>query len=268
VETNIWSKKALAEESWRRWVVGELGLFFDKKGAEWIIGSYRYPRAQERLRIHQKCSSFSEEDIYEEIEWHRYMIGQEAEIEIVPALPDRPLVVRPNVRRRILPGREAQVHFYVPVWIQLFSHSVNRRVMLEEHPSLRLSSTWFGDMQTGELCYTLETVLSQEFERSSPPAPYYAECVLNINNISSSLLDFYRIAVHVEYLNLYLDGDGLHTNEVNVNFSGIDQISQVKYSTRGPKWLKNPVKIASAREVPSKNILKRSFSYIKHLTEM
>jgi len=122
-------------------------------------------------------------------------------------------------------------------------------------------------MQSGELCYTLDTELYQDAHKT-PEYGYLAACMLNIQNNSHSLLDFSRMAVHVEHLSLFKNGTGLFTNEVSINFNGVEQISQVKYSPRGPREIEGLRKISGPRLAYSNNLLKRSFSFFRQLTEI
>jgi len=181
-------------------------------------------------------------------------------------MPNRPLVLRPLVRRKLLPGNKARLLFFIPVWLQLYDVKKNSNNLISEYPTVVLSSTWFGDMQSGELCYAHETELLHEIHTSPHPAVNYAACILNIQNSSHLLLDFFRMAVHVEHLTLYGDGTHLYTNEVSVNFTGIEQISQLKYGSRGPREIETLQKINGPRESASRSILKRSFSFIKQLS--
>ncbi|GEM_PF-3089116 len=201
------------------------------------------------------------------ITWDWYAGGKDREITLLPAMPDRPLVLKPRVKRHILPGCKTKLLFFVPVWIQLYTGSGDKSNLIFQFPSQVLSSTWFGEMQNGELCYALERDLL-ESRPAVAMSPFSAVCTLNIENGSQFLLDFQRMAVHVEYLSLFTDGHSLYTNEVYVKFNGVDQISQIKYSSRAPKWSGNITKINTSRERPTKNILKKSFYFIKALTDM
>lgn len=264
----VWGKSELQESDWQGWRVGRLELQIKRDEQEWIVGSRMHSRDVLEAGAEDNPSLNINTGEDESIDWHRYLVGDERLIHVIPALPNRPLVLKPAVRRRILPGRRAQFVFYIPVWLQLYVRDRDPKSFIAEFPTVTLSSTWFGDMQTGELCYSWETDLRQEQLSAQIPGENYSTCVLNVHNSSNTLLDFFRIAIHVEYLSLFSDGANLYTNEIYVNFSGLDQVSQVKYSSRGPKWIPGLQKVNEARETPSKNILKRSFYYIKQLAEI
>lgn len=261
----------LEEGAWYSLRAGELEMLLKRETNEWIEGIRHYPGQSVFSTGLEKLSSLPTGlygDFSEEYTWYRYLIGDEYRLELMPSLPDRPLVLKPSVRRKILPGHRARLLFFIPVWIQLYGVRKDASHMVSEYPTTVLSSTWFGDMQGGELCYALETVLLQEVKNITPPTAFHAACILNIRNSSNLLLDFFRMAVHVEYLSLFGDGEKLYTNEVNVTFTGIDQVSQVKYAARGPRGLAELKKLTEPRETASKSILKRSFSFIKQLSFM
>lgn len=261
----------LEENRWYSLRAGELEMLIKRETDEWIEGVRHYPGESVFSTGIQGLSSFPTglyEDFSEEYSWYRYLIGGEYHLELFPALPDRPLVLKPSVRRKILPGHKTKLLFFIPLWIQLYGVRKDVSHMVSEYPTAMLSSTWFGDIQGGDLSYALETGLQQEVKDFRHPTPFHAACFLNIQNSSNLLLDFFRMAVHVEYLSLFGDGEKLYTNEVNVNFTGIDQVSQVKYTSRGPRGIAALKKIVEPRQTASKSILKRSFSFIKQLSVM
>lgn len=261
----------LKEGGWYSLRAGELEMLIKKETDEWIEGVRHYPGESVFSTGFEELSRLPTglyEDFSEEYSWYRYLIGGDYHLEVFPALPDRSLVLKPSVRRKILPGHKARLLFFIPIWVQLYGVRKDAFHLVSEYPTAMLSSTWFGDMQGGELSYALETGLLQEVKDIRHPSPFHAACILNIQNSSNLLLDFFRMAVHAEYLSLFGDGANLYTNEVNVTFTGIDQVSQVKYTTRGPRGIAALKKIVEARQTSSKNILKRSFSFIKQLSVM
>jgi len=258
----------LEEGKWYSLRAGELEMILKRDADEWVEGVRHYPGESPLPTGLSAVSGGGYKEFSEDYSWYRYLIGGEYRLELLPALPDRPLVLKPSIRRKILPGYRARLLFFIPIWVQLYGMRKDTAHRISEYPTSVLSSTWFGDMQGGELSYALETGLIQEVRQIEHPSYYHAACILNIQNNSNLLLDFFRMAVHVEHLSLYDDGERLFTNEVNVNFTGIDQVSQVKYSPRGPKGISSLRRINEPRESASRSILKRSFSFIKQLSVM
>ena len=91
----------------------------------------------------------------EDLDWGRWVIGDTADtLQLSPAMPDRPVVVRPEMPVKIPPAREALFFVSIPIWVRINAGSGDL-LKLCEHPSLVLSNTWFGDPMSGELCYAL-----------------------------------------------------------------------------------------------------------------
>ncbi|MCF7913925.1 MAG: hypothetical protein K9L66_02030 [Spirochaetaceae bacterium] len=266
--SKMWLPEKLKLKTWYYRCIGTLELWVKKEEkGELVIGQRRCETGQEEVLKWIELSSEQVNASDKSIEWDWYAGGSNQEITVLPAMPNRPLVLKPQVRRHIQPGCKTQLLIFIPVWLLFYSGHEEEQNKLCELPSEILSSTWFGEMQNGELCYALNRGLL-ESRPAVALSPHSAACTLNIHNASNSLLDFQRMAVHVEYLSLFSDGHSLYTNEVYVKFNGVDKISQVKYSARGPKWGGELTKLKSPREHPTKNLLKKSFYFFKSLTEM
>ena len=266
--SKLWTAEKLNFKTWYYRCIGTLELWVKKEEkGELIIGRRRCAEGKEDVLKWIELSAGQVNASDNSIEWDWYAGGSNREITVLPAMPNRPLVLKPQVRRHIQPGCKTQLLFFIPVWLLFYSGHEEEQNKLCELPSEILSSTRFGEMQNGELCYALERDLL-ESRPAVALSPHSAVCTLNIHNDSNSLLDFQRMAVHVEYLSIFSDGHSLYTNEVNVKFNGVDKISQVKYSARGPKWGGGLTKLKGPREHPTKSLLKKSFYFIKSLTEM
>lgn len=265
----FWGSTQVSDKSWYYVNSGTLELWLRKnENGELLVGNRRNGNPPDSpLMWTEIALKDADIDADGSINWDWYAGHPHREITVLPAMPDRPLVLKPQVNRHILPGCKTQLLFFIPVWFQIYSGNEAPENLIAQHPSEILSSTWFGEMQSGELCYALERDL-QENRPTVALSPLSAVCTLNIHNDSQSLLDFQRMAVHVEYLSIFTDGHSLYTNEVAVKFNGVDQISQVKYSLRAPKWSGSTNRIKIPREHPTRSLLKKSFYFIKSLTEM
>ncbi|HQU74499.1 MAG TPA: hypothetical protein PLG66_19495, partial [Calditrichia bacterium] len=86
--------------------------------------------------------------------WQRWTLGKRhGQLEIVPALPDLPLVINPEDPLHLPPGIECQIYVSIPLWVEL---QIGKNSLLRV-PTLQLSKTWFGNFVAGELCYALTT---------------------------------------------------------------------------------------------------------------
>jgi hypothetical protein len=138
---------------------------------------------------------------------------------------------------------------------------------MEEIPTRRLASTWFGDIATGELCYAIEAPLERTLEQLELSRAF-AACEVMVRNQSRERLRFERICVHVEHMRLY-DADGrLWTNEVRVAFRGTDQVSQLAFEPGPPARAVGAVPVSEPRVPPESGIIKRSFALIREIAGM
>jgi hypothetical protein len=272
MENKVWTDFTLSPEDCLRWVSPEITVSLKKEGEELVVG--KWPTVEtDALGLMEDTASCPDD-----VEWSRFVLGKEQNFELSPLLPDRPIVLLPKVGRQLPPGRKGEFFFLVPVRAGLWAGTGDKRTKLMEFPCRSLTSTWFGDMLTGELCYGHSTRLftAGTAYEAAEYSLFDAGIKLHLRNTSQNMLDFSRICVHVEHLSLYLDKDDdrepLLTNEVFVIFSGTDQVSQVRFGKRGPKGSSRGeaamARIAPPRIEPEKSILKRSFSFLKSLAEI
>jgi len=260
LENGPWARQDFKDGSVRYWEFGKLRLWIRKAGKEWQISSDYY-------EVNTDGPKFAD-PVPEppDTVWDRFVTGDETILEVKPILPDRPIIVRPEYPLKIMRGSGADFFLHVPVWLQAHAIIGTRSMPLAEYPSEHLSSSWFGDMKTGELCYSYRENL-----RPQPIIPpencWTAVCPLVIRNTSQSALDFQRFCVRCVHLSLYIGQENLFTNEIQVRFSGEEQVSQVVFSPRPPD-VGEPLQVIAEPRAPTGSILKKSFSFLKTLTDM
>ncbi len=237
-----------------------VSFWIAREDDEWQIAFESYSEADGRgdERIGQEIEKPDDR------EWTRIVTSGQDTLELVPALPDKPIVVRPESVISIMPGREARLYCSIPLWLRFVSRQQAKQELLHEVPSLQLSKIWFGDPLSGELCYSLDSQLSRSYE-GFPPSSLSAVCPLQVRNGATERLLFERICVHVEHLNLYGSRDRLWTNQVNVLFRGADQVSQVTLSMKPPK---DTSLITPQRVKVSRSFIKKSFNFLRQVTGM
>ncbi|MFP4378105.1 MAG: DUF432 domain-containing protein [Spirochaetales bacterium] len=228
--------------------IGDLTVYARMNSDEWELAS----AYDEQVRC------------VDDLAWSRYVTVQDDAIEIRPALPDRPVVVRPESPIVILPGRWGRFYFHVPIWARFLSTARGKTQLIEEMPTHKLQSTWFGDPVEGELCYSLESRLMREV--ASDHDDSNAVCEVTVQNQSKERLRFERICVHVESMRLFAGSGQLWTNELKVTFTGADQISDLTFRPDPPERAKHPVEVSEPRIAPDSNIFRRSFTLIREIT--
>jgi len=224
---------------------------------EWEI-AYRHASVDEEI---------PDDGCVDDLPWSRFVTVADDRLKTAPALPDRPVIVRPASPIVILPGRWGRFFFRVPLWVRFMSQSGHRETMMEEIPTRRPASTWFGGLATGELCYAIEAPLQRELEQLEL-SEAFAACEVTIRNNSRERLRFERICVHVEHMRLYQAGSRLWTNEVRVGFRGADQVSQLTFEQRPPERAGDVVAVSEPRVPAESGLIKRSFALIREIAGM
>jgi hypothetical protein len=228
---------------------GGLNVHFRRMENEW---HFAYSYGEENLR----------DPGGEKKQWRRFVSAAKESLELMPVLPDRPLVIRPEYQVSIFPGETAHFFISVPVWYRFTAVSGRKRMNIIDIPSNVLSNTWFGDKSAGELCYSLDVPFActpDKLELGSTTVI----CTLAVRNSSEERLMFERLCVHVENLSIFVDDDTLWTSEIKVLFKGVDQISQIDIQDRSPKNVPAARKLTGPREISNKSILHRSFTSIR-----
>lgn len=237
--------------------VGRCRLWTRSRRDEWEI-AYRYSAVDEEI---------PDEECSDDLPWSRYVTVADGRLKTVPALPDRPVIVRPASPIVILPERWGRFFFRVPLWVRFVSQKGHRETTMEEIPTRRLASTWFGGIATGELCYAIEAPLQRELEELEL-SEAFAACEVTVRNSSRERLRFERICVHVEHMRLYQAGAQLWTNEVRVAFRGVDQVSQLSFEPGPPERAGDVVPVSEPRLPAESGIIKRSFALIREIAGM
>lgn len=255
---NLWNAYNIKENVCYYWKIGLCKIWIQNIADEWLV-------AIERISEEEDTIIAQHGEKPENLTWNRYIYKSELNIiRFVPCLPDRPIVVDPELPIRILPDNSALFFVSIPSWIRIFT-GTQGKIMLLEVPAEVLSNTWFGDPMEGELCYSFKT-LARRSLKDINPRPHRIYCPVNVYNGATVPLEFQKLCIHVENLRVYKGKELLLTNEIDIIFLGDDQPSQIKLSGRKPSIDKDCKLICEAR-MPSKgSLLKRSFSLLKYFT--
>ncbi len=235
----------------------QLWLFPDKE--EWYGASIRLPEDPQRddsLRVELVKES------PEGLDWQRWVAnGKSRTARLTPMLPDRPIVVRSASPLKMAMDSTAHYFIAIPAWVQV-SVGEPQRTDLWQEPAQILSNTWFGDPASGELCYALRTGLHSGAV-GGDFLPYTVVCPITIRNTSSAILEFQRLCVHVEYLDIFPGRTYLWANGVRVSFKGEEQFSQVDIEERPPEIDQPGPVLSQARRREDRSLIRRSFSMLK-----
>ena len=261
---DIWgSTKSLDLNKQYRVQIGPLILWLKYLSDEILIAAEHIE--DETGESEASTFSITDESAKELLDWKRWVVGENSNtISIFPVMPDRPVVVRPEVPVKIPEGHEALFFVSIPVWVKIVVSNTKEIVLCQE-PSIVLSNIWFGDPMSGELCYSLRTMARRQIVDTNPK-PHRAACPVRILNTTKSQLDVDRFCVHVEYLNIYKGTNRLWTNEVRINFQGEDAVSKIEYIQKSPEYEKVNGVVSKATMPWKKTLLKKSLGTFKSLT--
>jgi len=138
-------------------------------------------------------------------------------IRVMPALPDRQVVVRPESPLSVSPGERVTLYASAPVWMAFQVEVLRRRgrgaptsapVVLSELPTARPTDTWFGpNTREGELAYAVRTAARMRVDLL-PLRPHRAVIPIAVENDGLGAMVLSRVAVPTPYLPLYVDEAG------------------------------------------------------------
>ncbi len=199
-------------------------------------------------------------------DWTRWSLERESRIEVLPVLPDRPVVVSPELPFYLPPQGIARVFVRVPLFVRLDSIDPSgNRQSLGEFPTVVLSDTWWGGYTEGALAYWLTTrarrhVTNEVFE------PHLAICPLVLINEFDQPLPVERFTVRVAYLTLFGRGDAVWTDEVQVRYRGFQEGSEIRYTGRVPDIAGELDLLSPHREKPPRGLHAKTFGRFRALS--
>jgi hypothetical protein len=261
----LWEPKEIKPETWYHTRIGPLDFWIKRSQADWYL---THERQLDREKVQQVPAPlhFAQTDSrVQRLTWTRWVAGEESnQVQFLPALPDRSLVIRPRYPLNVPRGKDVLFFVNIPVWVRILV-GLPEKTTLFELPTVVLSKTWFGDPTTGELCYSLKTKAMRDLNAVENHA-YMATCPVLIRNQAPSDLDFQRICIRVEHLTVYQGETRLWTNQVEVQFRGEELTSQIIMNRDIPGFDEAAEAICPAREPVEKSLLKKSFFFLKSLT--
>ncbi|HEX5340113.1 MAG TPA: hypothetical protein VFX47_04475 [Gammaproteobacteria bacterium] len=200
-----WGEFILPLQSMGRWHIGPLELWAQHLAGEWRLAwhsgeelmqaatSVELGLPIDRPNTDMQVCRFSFRDT-------------DKPLRLVPALADRPVVVRPETPLFIPSGEEVTLFVSTTLWVTLYVGQ--HTPLLMEMPSLRPSDTWFGpDTRHGELCYASRTLAQLRME-DVVPRPHRAITPVQIRNHGHDTLLLERLSVPVPLLSLHKNKAG------------------------------------------------------------
>jgi hypothetical protein len=257
----LWDPVTIKADALYQASFSTLAVWLKRSREDWYLASQRPEKETEPAPLREVKVAKLRQDL----SFSRWVVGQDVSaVQFVPAMPDRSMIVRPAVPLKVPTGKDALFFLSIPVWVRVIAQPPDG-IRLCELPTLILSNTWFGEPTSGELCYALRTRAMRSLGEIAK-RPYTAVCPVSIRNRAPKELNFERLCVRVEHLNVYKGRERLWTNELEVRFQGDEHSSQVTIAEGAPRFAEDLKKVCVARQPVEKTLLKQSFSFLRSLT--
>ena len=195
------------------------------------------------------------------------IIKPDRDLFLSPLLPDKSVVVRPVHTLQIVPGSQMFSYISIPLTPTLALHTARKGFdTLVRFKGSGLSLTWFGDPVSGESAYAINTPIygGGSWEDGGP---WEAYCPLVIRNDSTDILSFKKMVLRVPFLSLFAWDGGFITNGLTISFRGRSQVSQIQISKEPPVIDRDLHRYRGPQKKKDSLILRRSFSFIKTLSQ-
>ncbi|MGA9853374.1 MAG: hypothetical protein WBR15_10640 [Gammaproteobacteria bacterium] len=200
-----WGEFILKANTMGCWHLGPLVLWVQRLTGEWRIAW----RAGEELmqQVAEVKLALPPEEPAEGMAVSRFSFRDTGKpMRLVPALADRPVVVKPDMPLYIPSGEEITLYVSTTLWVRIFIGHDSGPLM--EIPTLRPSDTWFGpNTRSGEICYASRTFAHTRAE-DIVLRPHRAITPVHIRNHAPDALAVERLSVPVPLLSLSVNERG------------------------------------------------------------
>lgn len=257
--TSVWRDYSLSNDQINYQNIGDLHIWY-KSAAKQLSVAYCLDSIGE-------CE-YSVTQIPESVEWNRWSLSNDVQkIDIMPVFPDRPVVVKPELKMKLLPNVKIKFYVRVPIWVRMVTQQTNSELTLLESPSVVLSSTWFGTPAQGELCYWITSGV--QFQTEPDLTRYYsAICPINLSNKSDKELEITKLNIRVPKLSIFIDQQQLWSDDIKINYRGEEHSSQIIVSGKAPEERPSAVLLSKPRSDGKKSFTAKTFSTIKQLSSI
>lgn len=251
-----WGEFEIPSNAWRRWQIGPLTLWVQRRESEWRLarqedaGDVEPDLSQANLPA---AEGPAESATLERVASHR--LGER--LIVAPRLADRPVVVRPETSFRLASRGEAELYVGTPLWVCLETSEPVHRLL--DVPTRRPSDSWFGPSTTeGELCYAGRT--GARLRRDNLPAsPYRAVTRVRLRNHAGDDLLLERLNLPVPNLALFCGGGGrLWTQTVSVERGADGKLAEVRIEEDPPAEAEAAERLAEPRVAMARNVFSRA----------
>ncbi len=208
-------------------------------------------------------SSDNDDEQTGELSWSRWALNvNDTDIQVQPALPSTPILLKPEDPYRIVPGASTRIYTRIPLWLQL--RTAKGKALLVEIPTVTMSNTWFGSTVDGERCLSHNSSV-RRFLTDDFFLPHLASCTLEVKNSSPSELMFEKICLRTENLTLYDHKGNIWTDVTSITYKGIGGDGEIGMSGKPPVEVEGATVISRPRVHKSSNLAVRTFELLREI---
>jgi len=258
LEDITWGKRALGNRARARISCGRLLVELSKRDDEICLAA--------KLLDEEEFAALRAGDSSVPVKWTRWVACSGTdEVTLVPHFPTHPVLVEPAEPFHVLPGAQAHICVRIPLFLAVRVAEGDDQI-LGEFPTEALSETWFGDAESGELCFWLGAAVTRDFESVQPEDLSGIHAPVVIRNESTEVLQVSRLCLRVAGLSVY-QGDGrLWANETVVRYQGGPSPSRINIKQGPPPEAPTAALVAGPRRSTDGTIVARTFRSLRRWT--
>jgi hypothetical protein len=255
---NFWKKYEFTVNQTLQFKAGFVEVLVKHIPNGWLIKSHINDQPSLGLQVTEIDSLEEDADVF------HFQTGKSNQLFVVPAFPNKAVVFRNNKNIKISAGQSANLYFRIPLTMQFYFQEVKEENRLFEVPLQRLSDTWFGEADNGEPAYSIGSNYDTEFTEIQA-TPWEAISPVEIINSTNSLLDLQRLILRVDDFSLYLKNKQLLSDFVTIEFKGQEHAGSVNLSLIEEIHGQKTLQLAKPRGAEARNLLRKSFFFIKNI---
>jgi hypothetical protein len=235
-----WGEQILESNRVQGWRLGALRIWIKRTGKEVWIASMEVPD--------ESAKNFEEH----ELNWNRWGVRRELRsLFFSPALPPRPVVVKPELPFRLMANADAQIYIRLPAWL-VISLTGKKDSELASIPTATLSKTWFGDFGAGEACFWMSSRVRRDV-LTFPVDTSRITCPVHVLNRSAEELLIDKMCFRSRAVGIYQTegserGQELWASDTRVTYRGGESLSTITTSTGAPREKKDARLLTEAIE--------------------
>jgi hypothetical protein len=199
--------------------------------------------------------------------WVRWAVQATARIELLPATPDRPLVVSTEHPYHLPPHAESHIFVRIPLFVRVVVVDGGAEIAVADVPASVLSDTWWGTFTEGELAYWLTTKARTELT-DDLFLPHYGMCPLRLMNESEEALPIERFAVRVPHLSLFAEGGRTWTDRVTVRYEDSPEGSEIDFAGSAPPEAGAAKLVSAPRSPLERGFHAKTFDKLRTLSNL